>query len=583
MGIIYSRMSELVLAGLVVSGAWTQLDEIGWMGWAPLLLAALLDRFYPRKFWRPHFPPFSPDRGALIAATALCAWLVAHLALTFREEFGFSGDEGYHLSATRAFAIYFMRAGPFLLAALAAYAVLKVRGHRYAATIATAALTASSFALPANPLFGRYPTGFYLIATPLNVLFDVLHSPYPYSANHAMNIVSLPAWLFVLRPLVIGRWPDWRVMIVALLVYFNPASLTLMSSPMLEPWAIVFMLLSLEALTFEPDRRWIAVPLCALAIAFKETMFLLLPTVWLLASVEWRDGRLVLRRESLALGAAAAAPFITYYVVRAELTTSRGYVFGGAATLTPARIVEWLSNARAQLGAGGLVAIAAAAALSIASGPLWIATAAGIAAFFLADLISVPWTGYSRFLVYSLLAICGAVFAALHKRQLGQRTLIAGCIAIVVLQLPQTFKTFMLDWQPDHARNSLEWNGVLVRMPIRTLARQIASLPGGDLVRTVRVTAFATDLISLPVAYPDLAARYTLRASSSDCACRENAEAVIGVFAWPANLGDSAVARQNFDETSAACIQQLEATGSKTVTATDPSGAAVGALGVGRR
>lgn len=121
-------MSELVLAGLILSGAWTQLDEIGWIGWAPFVIAALLDHFFPSRLSRPRFPSFSADHGAVIGAAVLCALLGAHLALTFREEFGFSGDEGYHLSATRAFALYFMRAGPFLLAVVAGYAFLKTRG-----------------------------------------------------------------------------------------------------------------------------------------------------------------------------------------------------------------------------------------------------------------------------------------------------------------------------------------------------------------------------------------------------------------------------------------------------------------------
>src|SRR5262245_19621245 len=196
-------MSELVLAGVILSGAWTQLDEIGWLGWAPLILVAVFDHVKKRG-QTPILNIAPAARGASIAAAALCALFGAHLGLTFREEFGFGGDEGYHLSATRAFAIYFMRAGPLLVAVLAAYAFLRWKAFRYSATVAVALLIAASFALPQSPLFGRYPAAFYLIATPLNVLFDVVHSPYPYSANHVMNILSLPAWLFVLRPIVFG-------------------------------------------------------------------------------------------------------------------------------------------------------------------------------------------------------------------------------------------------------------------------------------------------------------------------------------------------------------------------------------------
>src|SRR6476469_8759346 len=124
-------MSELVLAGVILSGVWTQLDEIGWIGSAPLLVAALLEHFFPVPLWRPRRPSQAADRSALIAAAALCAVIGMHLALTFREEFGFGGDEGYHLSATRAFAIYFLRAGPFLFVVAAGYVLLTAKSFRY--------------------------------------------------------------------------------------------------------------------------------------------------------------------------------------------------------------------------------------------------------------------------------------------------------------------------------------------------------------------------------------------------------------------------------------------------------------------
>src|SRR5262245_15247877 len=128
-------MSALVLAGIVLSGAWTQLDEIGWIGWTPLALVLFCDFLYPTALtWqRPRITERS-DRLAMACAAALCTLLLAHLALTFREEFGFGGDEGYHLSATRAFAIYFMRAGPLLLVAAAAYGFLVYRRFRYASS-----------------------------------------------------------------------------------------------------------------------------------------------------------------------------------------------------------------------------------------------------------------------------------------------------------------------------------------------------------------------------------------------------------------------------------------------------------------
>ena len=580
-------MSGLVLAGLVVSGAWTQLDEIGWIGWAPLIIALALDAYPYTLTWpRPSWPTDRADRAAVVAAAALCGFLLAHLLLTAREEFGFTGDEGYHLGTARAFTVYFsfMHAGVLLAAAVGIYAILAYRRYRFAASAAIAGLIVASYFLPANRLFGRYPAGFYLIAAPANMLFEALNSPHPQAANHIVNVLSLPVWLFVLRPLVIGRWPDWRVVIVSLLVYFQPPALTLMASSMLEPWAVVFALLSIEALVAtEANRRWIAVALCAIAICFKETMILLLPPVWLLACVEWRGRRPRLRPGSIALGVAAVAPFAVYYAVRVQMTTARGYDFGGLALFTEARAMEWLSNARGQIGIGGMITVATAAVSSIASAPLWVATAIAAALFFLADAISVPWTGYSRFLIYSLLAICGAVFATLQRRQLPRRSLMMICAAILALQLPATFRAFALDFRPDHERNGLEWRGGLVRMPIRALASKIPMTPGGERVRKLRVTAFEIDLISLRLAYPDLAAAYLLIPSASDCSCRQDDEAVLGVFRWPANLGDTPEARAAYARVSASCVETIETTCAAQAVERDRSGAPIGILGVGRK
>ena len=75
------------------------------------------------------------------------------------------------------------------------------------------------------------------------------------------------------------------------------------------------------------------------------------------------------------------------------------------------RLNEWLVNVRAQLGFGGMLSIAAVMVLTLRHGVLWIATAIALALFFFADAGSLPYTGYGRFLAYSLISVCGAVFA----------------------------------------------------------------------------------------------------------------------------------------------------------------------------
>jgi hypothetical protein len=581
-------MSAVILAGVVISGAWTQLDEIGWAGWLALALVAVFDHYGPALDWRRPRPSLPLDRTPLAASALICAFLLAHVALTWREEFGFSGDEGYHLSATRTVALYFMRAGPLLAVVLALYVVLLFNGVRYAATAAMAGLLAVSYVLPhATLLFGRYPAGFYMLATPLNVIFEVLNSPYPHTANHVMNVLSVPVWLFVLRPLVIGRWPDWQVLPVVLLIYFQAPALVYLGSALVEPWSILLLLLSVEALVALPaDQRWVAVVLASIAAVFKETAILLLPTIWIVASVEWRGRRPSLGANAIPLGVAAIIPFLLYYLVRRDAEVHRIVAVATAAELLqPARLTEWLTNVSAALG---VTAVAGVALLFVGTlrQVAWSLTTLALVTFFFVDALGVPYTGYSRYLAFALVALSGAVFAALH-RTTDRRLLIGVPLLMAALQAWPVARTFALDFRPDYERNSLEWKGGLIRLPIRSLVGKLPSL-GGDTPARIRVVAFATDLISLPVVYPDLAAQYELRpenyaASSEACSCRDNDEAVLAAFEWPAHFDDTPEQRVAFHARSSSCVQQIEATCRAFEVERDRGGAAVGVIGAGVR
>jgi hypothetical protein len=580
-------MSAVILAGVVISGAWTQLDEIGAAGWLTLALVALFDHYGPALRWqRPRL--LSPtERTPLVASVCICALLLAHVALTWREEFGFSGDEGYHLSATRTFAIYFMRAGPMLAAVLVLYAVLFFKGVRYATTMAMAGLLAASYALPQSAMFGRYPAGFYLLATPLNVLFDVLNSPYPHTANHVMNVLSVPVWLFVLRPLVIGRWPDWQVLPVVLLIYFQGQALVYLGSTLIEPWSIVFLLLAIEALVALPaDERWVALVLASIATAFKETAILLLPTIWILACVEWRGFRPLLRANALAAGVAAFIPFAVYYFVRRDADVHRIVALATAGEVwRSTRFAEWFSNVIAAIGVTGAAAVALLLIGTVRQ-VAWTLTTLALVIFFFVDALGVPYTGYSRYLAFALVALSGGILATMY-RTTDRRLLIAVPLVIAGLQAWPAARTFALDFRPDYERNSLEWNGSLIRLPIRVLIGKLPAL-AEHTPTSIHVVTFGTDLISLGVVYPDLATRYELRPESYAtshvaCSCKEDTEAVLAAFERPAHFGDTSEQRSSFQLISSSCLQQIEATCRAVEIERDRSGAAVGLIGAGVR
>ena len=576
-----------MLAGVILTGAWTQLDEIGWAAALPLAVVLALERYQRDRAAITHRHSAFSVTPPLLAAAALCALHVGHALLTAREEFGFGGDEGYHLSATRAFALYYLRAAPLLALSLGVYAIARWQRWRYAASAAMIALLASSFYLPESALFGRYPAGFYHLATPLSVAFEVARIPYPFTASHMMNTLSVPAWLFVLRPIVIGRWPDWQVLPVALLLYFQAPAFTYVASTLIEPWSIVFLLLAIEVLAaFPEDDRWVAVLLASVATCFKETAIFLLPTIWVLACIRWQGYRPSLRRHAIAVGVAAVTPFVVYYLVRLDAQIHRIVAVATSAEVwRPARIVEWFANVRAALGLSAMVAVALLF-VSTMRQAAWALTTVALTLFFFVDAMGLPWTGYSRYLAFSLIALAGALLATTYHIK-NRRVLIAIAAVMVALQAVPVARILALDFRADYERNSLEWTHSLIRLPVRTLIGRLPAFPGGTPAR-VRVIAFGIELISLQVVYPDLANRYDLqrgdvKASLSDCACRDNAEAVLAAFEWPAHFGDIPATRSAFEQLGKACVTRIQATCRVHEVERDRHGTPVGIIAVGVR
>jgi hypothetical protein len=124
----------------------------------------------------------------------------------------------------------------------------------------------------------------------------------------------------------------------------------------------------------------------------------------------------------------------------------------------------------------------------------------------------------------------------------------------------------------------------LIRFPVRSLIARLAD----PAIARIRVVAFDMDLISLQVAYPDLARRYELRGESQstaapDCGCHSPSEATLAVFEWPAHFDDTGDARESFESMHAACVAQLRATCATVALEQRPGGAIIGAIGAGRR
>ena len=139
-------MGGFVVAGVVLNGAWTQLDVVGWPVWLLPAVTFVLDSDSVRVGrWQLRRPGRPESLAAIAIGAMVCAIHILHVALTSREEFGFGGDEGYHLSATRAFAIYFLKAGPLLAGVLSLFALCRYFFPRFASGVAMIGLITASF------------------------------------------------------------------------------------------------------------------------------------------------------------------------------------------------------------------------------------------------------------------------------------------------------------------------------------------------------------------------------------------------------------------------------------------------------
>jgi hypothetical protein len=371
---------------------------------------------------------------------------------------------------------------------------------------------------------------------------------------------------------------------------------------LLEPWAFVFVLLPWKAWScLMPTASGIAVLLAATATFFKETSILFLPPIWLLAMVDLQGRRPVLRRHAVAAGAAAITPFIAYYAIRRGLHIVRGYEVAGGARVWDRRPRGQNGSARrdiswARVGRSvWLVWLPGCACgfffmrQGIRHHLVWGITAIGLVVFFAADVASIPFTGYGRFLAYPLLALCGC--RVRHCGLAGTASanaLIGATLVIAALQSFTATSVLALDFLPDYERNSLEWPQALVRFPIRSLSQRIPALASGRQVSKIRVIIFEMDLISLRVAYPDLARQYELLGdvqspNASDCTCRSMDEAVVAGFEWPAHFAAISSGRQRLDQDQSGCLAQIRSTCASVALEQRADDAVIGAIGVGTR
>lgn len=426
---------------------------------------------------RPRLSALSLLIGLTICWPSLL-WLVG----TAGEEFPFTGDHDTHMGYARAATRFWsLRLLPLL-----AIVWLLLRQRRKTGKIS---LHTGLFAAIALAILGlwpwaemawayRYPAVGQLLIFPIKSWSWWLQLPQPLLANRIGQWLSLPIWLFVLRPRLLGRLPDLPVLALGLAVYWQKDVVLYATSPYLEPWALVFCLLAAEWLLSRPrEQAWLAWLLIGLAALVKEQAILLLPFAVLASGRALWQQPLAHARVLLA----AALPFALYWAARTGSGVWRQAKPASWAEIwTDQRLHTFMARVELQFGWLLPVLLLIVAVLLCDAWkrrswlvPLLLAAAMFQIFFFFSDQISLPWAGYPRFHLVPLALITAGVLALRHAT-LPQRAIvctlaIAAATANVRTGLPTMSEALQ---RPEEARNFIEHSDSPLYFPVRSLLQR---------------------------------------------------------------------------------------------------------------
>lgn len=501
----------------------------------------------------------------------LGAIVVAPLMVTFglgwNRDFPFSGDHYFHIGQAYRIAYWWMSppASPTVrvptledvrlllahparllfsrglaLVVLAVATALIYRRYRLAALLlATVGLV--GWGLCEATLFLRYPAGGYFAAMPFLGPAFLLHDVA--LAGRTANVTAPVIWLFMLRPWLIGRWPDLRVLPVGILLFWQKDVIYYFDTVYLEPWSLTFCLLAAEALIARGSR---GAPLgCLLvgaAAAVKGPAIFALPFVWL-AGAPWRKSRDELFAVTGA-GFAAGAGFVFYVVARFNAAATSGEAGRGFQPGLPSGSLmvyghEFVHRMQmAFAGTSGWLMLAAVVALFAAV--RWLrsrrlqmaclaAAAVALVLFFLVDKGSIGWIGYFRFFMAALpFFAAGALALGYGLRRNG--ALVAGAV-VLVLQAPSALSAIAKAAGPITGLNFIENYDAAIFFPMKSLlteAHQKGLLPAHAVVLANAPDTSMRVVPGIPVVLGLPGRLY--------CACSKAHPAIMGLFVRYTNL-----------------------------------------------
>lgn len=400
--------------------------------------------------------------------------------------------------------------------------------------------------------FARYPALGYFFALPIGIVLPVLDPLSNLNIGRLSNVLSIAAWLFILRPRLIKKWPDLSILPFALLLFLQKDLAYYFTSPYLEPWAIILIITAAEYALCRGQHPEVVLILGGLAALVKEQAIFCLPFFFLLFN-PFRGGIRGMAR-NIVIFVIAVFPFILYYQKRQMFQTWRGSSIAALSEiLSPGRIDIFWNRVLAQFSKPGMVLLAGTGLLCLFflitsrkyRWPLLVFLSAGIfqVVFFYIDQISLWFTGYSRFHLLAL-ALFSTPFLVLGHLYRKRSTVIFGVCALVCLLQGSAIIPFWENMtEPAMARNFFEHLDGPIHFPLRKIFANAEKDPAFSEIKTKEIH-FPFDSVSLepifPVAYPDLTERYRPRikyyVSDPDCECSSPDVSKTVLFTHYANI-----------------------------------------------
>lgn len=543
-----------------------------------------------KQAW-PTFPP-KPKYPLLSVIIGLGLWapILTEILLTWNQDFPFGGDNNTHLENSLFVAEFWIRWLPvFFVLLLPLFWIKKGRDLKYWILFYFLSLVGISYFSPIPGASFRYPGLVYFITAPFLWIWKLFSLDNPLNAIRLVNALSVGAWLFLLRPLVIRKWPDQTLLLFGVFFFFQKDFVYFFTSSYLEPWACIFIVLAAESYFAGLEAFQVFLSL-GFASLCREYSVLAWPFFWMgiqFTQTKWKDWRLYFIPPAMLM------PLLMWLAGRSLRPNPRPIIlaFQKQYLFSASRIQEFGKRAVTQFGKPTLFFIAGLTLLILVRScfsknfrgkALPIAGAwLGQFVFFYVDAqTSGFWTNYPRLHMIgwvffgSLLILVYADLQTLKMKNLAVGLALIGLSCNLFSYIPD----FILNFREDAYRNFFEHYDSPTYYPVRKLIER--AFPDGvpTEVNLIRINAPVHTYPdeTLNIAYPKISKKFYFIADQRTfdrplCTCKSPKEAILGLYLFlePLNalkpIPPSFDLKRIFQLPDPSCLKQLKSTCSTVI------------------